>query len=1000
MYPAVALWVLMLSIRAFPLPLGKELNLRFSEYQKQNWQVEDGLPENNVRMIGQRSDGHLLIATTSGLSTFDGIHFESLSIPGASDGEAVNTFLEEKDGTLWIGTDGRGVFERKPSGALANISELARHMNERIRNIVRDDSGTLWIATQNGVERYRDGQLELFGEAGMISGDITTPFARDGQGGMFFVTSSGLFHWKDHHWRPYRLRDASMGKPTAVYRDPQQHLWVGTTNGVLQLVPHLDGRYDEVVSTHIESPVTVLVGDEAGNLWVGTQQRGIRRIGQLGVDAWTSRDGLSDDSICSMFIDGDQDVWIGTQTGGLIRWRKGAFASYPESKGFPSMNAANAFADSHGDLWLGTWGQGLFRIHHEQLLNATPSGMPLRTAIRAFAEDVHGQIWIGTWFDGIFRFDGRSFQHYLLGIESPGNAVSAILADRAGGLWIGTYIGLIYFPGGEPHARHAAFLDSKLVTCLLQDQDGSILVGTNSGLFRIRDGKSQPISNLSNPHVLSITRDSLGYTWIGTKTGGLALLRGDSIETPNWKNGLAMLPVHTVIEDRDQDLWLGTVRGIVRIKVSALHDIADGRDSPLSPSFFGREDGLRSSECVGTSLPASTRTHDGTLWFVTARGFVHTTGAAENLVRSAPLLPTVGWSITDELDPAHARADSHIVLTPGQPDLTFFFNVTELSNPSQIEFRYRLTKYDPDWISSHSRSVRYRRLPAGEYRFEVQARRSGEAWGATVVGLDVKQQNHIYQTWYAYLAMALVVSLMIVQAFRQRVQSVKGQIGVIIEERNRIARECHDTLMAGLAAISWQLEATSKLFRNSSSAATPAADSCEMARSMVAHCQAEARRIIWDLRDTEEMTGMLSSAIQRTIAAHDSANSVQIDFHIEGEEVPLAPADVHHLVCIVQEAVSNALRHAFASKIDIRLHYEPTSLNLCVSDNGCGLRGDVSKIGHFGIPVMEERARKVGGVLRLQSFHEGGTEITVNVSFLAQQSAQPAEEYVLPWIGI
>lgn len=1001
--PNVNLWALaalaMAAIGSL-LPANSEaIDLSLPEYQKQNWQVEDGLPENNVRMIGQRTDGRLLLATSSGLSTFDGVRFQALSIAAAVDGEAVNAFLEEKDGTLWIGTDGRGVFEVKPPGTPINISEAAGRMNERIRNFLRDSSGALWIATQNGVERYWKGKLETFDKAGMISGNVTTPFAEDGHGGVFFVTSTGLFHWSGDRWKPYPLRDSAIGTPRAVYRDPQQRLWVGTTKAVLQLIPNKKDDYDEVVRAHVATPVTVIVGDATGTVWVGTQQKGVLRIGSRSAETWTARDGLSDDAICSMFVDSAQDLWIGTQTGGLNRWREGAFATYEEPKGAPVLAAANVLADSRGDIWMGTWGQGVFRLHDGRLLPEPPPGMPISTPIRALAENLRGQMWIGTWFDGVYRWDRGAYRHYLLGTESPGNAVSAILVDRHGGLWIGTYIGLLYFPGGEPQGERAHFLESKLITCLLEDLDGSILVGSNNGLFRIHEGQPQSIAGLAHPHVLTMIRDSLGSTWIGTQTGGLALLRRDHVEPVELKSA-AGLSINTAVEDGDGDFWLGTIRGIVRVKIAALHDAAEGREDSIAPVFFGREDGMRSSECVGNSTPASTRGRDGTLWFATAKGFVHTTAFAESLAHGEPPVPSVGWTFNDDPDPAYASTGDRIVIGPSQPDVTFLFNVIDLSNPSRIEFRYRLAGYDSDWIVTRARSVRYLRLPAGRYKFEVQARKSGEAWGTIAGVASVQQQNHFYQSWYAYLVMFLLVALIVAQAFRQRVQLMKGRIGVIIEERNRISRECHDTLMAGLAAISWQLEATSKIFRKSSMSGTPAANSCEIARNMVSHCQAEARRIIWDLRDTVEMTGSLSRALQSTIAACDSDNGVQLICRVEGEEVPLAPADVHHLVCIAHEAVSNAFRHASASLIAIELRYEPASLCLTIRDDGCGLRSDRAQTGHFGIPVMEERARKVGGVLRLQSSSEWGTEVSVTVSFHAPQAVRRRESYAFPGITL
>ena len=986
--PVALSWLLLVAlayVHGWPVR-AERMILRLPDYQKQNWQVEDGLPENNVRMIGQRSDGRLLLATSTGLSTFDGFRFQEFSVPGANDGEAVNAFLEEKDGTLWIGTDGSGVLRYSPSSGLTNISEIAGRPNERIRNFYRDRAGALWIATQNGVERYRNGKLQAFRDAGMISGDITTPFAEDEAGGIFFITSKGLFRFVGEQWSPYVPRTTALGRPVAVYRDPQHRLWVGTTKGVLQLVPRRDGGYDEIVRAHLTTGVTMMTGDTQGNLWVGTLHAGLRRINEEGVDKWTSRDGLADDSITSMFIDGAQDLWIGTQTGGLTRWRKGAFASYEGIQGSPAITPANVFSDSRGDLWLGTWGEGLFRIHNGQLLTATPPGMPVATSIRALAENHHGLVWIGTWFDGVYSYDGSTYRHYLLGTESPGNAVSSILVDRHGALWIGTYIGLLYFPGGKPEAKRALYLDSKLITCLLEEADGAILVGTSTGLFRVRNGQSTQIANLPHPHVLSLAHDGAGYTWVGTKAGGLAVLRGDRLEELSAKSGLSTLAVQTIVEDGDGDLWLGTIRGIVRIKIATLHEIADGKEALIAPVFFGREDGLPSSECVGTSLPAATRTREGTLWFVTAKGFVRTTDAAESLAVEDPVVPTVGWTLNDEPGPAPAHTSDHIVLGPSQPDVTFQFNVVDVSNPSQIEFRYRLAGYDPGWITSRGRSARYRRLPAGKYRFELQARRSGAPWGPTITALALKQKNHFYQTWYAYLAMILLAGLVAAQFFRQRLQLAKGQIGIILEERSRIARECHDTLMAGLAAVGWQLEATSALFRMAASTDTPPAKSCDVARGMLSQCQAEARRIIWDLRDAEEMTSLLSHALARTISAHDPGNVVKIEFNAEGNEVPLAPACIHHLVCITQEAVSNALRHASASRISICLRYDTSAVNLSISDDGCGMRTDGSKAGHFGIPVMEERARKLGGLLRVQSADAGGTEVAVCVPFRSLQT--------------
>ncbi len=260
-----------------------------------------------------------------------------------------------------------------------------------------------------------------------------------------------------------------------------------------------------------------------------------------------------------------------------------------------------------------------------------------------------------------------------------------------------------------------------------------------------------------------------------------------------------------------------------------------------------------------------------------------------------------------------------------------------------------------------------------------------------------------HQASFYYLALLFLGIFLPAQLFRRHAMVMKGRFGIVLEERSRIARECHDTLMAGFAAISWQLEAASKLFRDGGLAATPGAEACELARSMVSHCQDEARRIIWDLRETEEITGKLSQALARPLALNRSRKSVRIDLDVQGTEIALAPGCVHHLVCIVQEAVTNALRHGNPSRISVRLQYEGSALCLTVRDDGGGFHPsdkETAQHGHFGIAVMQERARKVGGVFGIQALAGRGTEVTVRTYYDAIRRPAQSGRQVIRWIGV
>lgn len=968
------------SVTATPLCAA---SMKISEYQKQEWQVEDGLPQSNVRAIAQTPDGNLLIATSGGMVSFDGIHFKPVKVDAEDTiaSEAVNALLVARNGDLWIGSDGRGIVIQRKDGGAFDLSENEGFSSDRIRMFYQASDGVVWAATQNGVERIHNEKIELFRQYGMIAGDLVSPFAEDEHGGIFFITSRGLFLWKNGSAQPLVLHHPEMGAPVAIYRDPRGRLWVGTMRGLLRLEPH-GGGWDVRPVSGVHGTVSVMIGDADGNLWVGTRHSGICRIAPDGAVAyWTSGEGLPNDSIRALFIDDEQNLWIGMLNGGICRWRKAPLIPFGRPEGFPSEYAADILAARDGDLWMGTWGKGLFRMHQGRLEPASPPGMPLTMPIRALAQDGRGNIWVGTWFNGLYRYDGRSFKHYLLGIESPANAVSAIAFDPHGALWVGTYTGLLRFAGGVPEkGKGQMLLAGKLITCLHRERSGVMLAGTSTGLYRILGNNVQPVSGLSHPSILSIAEDHAGNTWIGTRAGGIDLLQGEHARHISTQGASPEYPVYSLLDDGDGYIWMGTTRGILRIPSQQLNALAHGERIEPDSLLLNRADGMRSSECTGASQPSAARAADGSLWFVTSRGYVHTVPAAAQIKFAQPIAHiesvTVDGVSMDDSWPLDLR--------PGTSEMVIHFTAKRLANPWHLEFRYRLDGYDKDWIMTRGRSAHYMRLPPGDYRFEVQARDAGDDWTAPEVALSLRQKPFFYQAlWFDALLFAFF-GLLLIQFIRWRMVRMKGALGVVIEERNRIAREWHDTLMAGFAAISWQLETSVRLFRESGYTSGPAMQACELARSMVSHCQAEARRVIWDLRDTDEPANMLSQALERTLATMANTGQIERRLEVIGVEVPLAPGSVHHLVRIGQEAVTNAIRHGNPNRIFIRLHYQRNALHFSVKDDGDGFQTSIvseALRGHFGIPMMEERARKLGGTLHVESSTGYGTEIVVNVPF-------------------
>ena len=556
-----------------------------SEYQKQEWQVEDGLPQSELRAITQVPGGRLLIATYGGVASFDGLRFSPIHVdatdPAAS--EAVNSLLVSRHGDLWIGTDDRGII-RQTAGTAINVSEHAGFHQERIRGLFEDSTGTIWAATHDGIERITvhggTQSVELLDRLGPVSGDITTPFAEDGHGGIFVLTSDGVFHLTArgahiHVVEHHELHHKVTGDAVAIYYDRNGVLWIGLRDGLVRLKPSVGkasrkagDEYTQEVVAGFKSEVTALVGDSQGNMWVGTNNDGLCRVSGSRLSCWTTKDGLAGNSVRSLYEDDEHNLWVGLNSGGLARWRVSALIPLrDEPRALREVQPAALLEDHSGNLWMGTWGNGLFRLKQGKFLHEPLPGNS--AAIRTLEEDASGNVWIGTWFNGLFRYNGAGFQHILLGRESLTDAVSALLSDKSGGFWVGTYTGLLHYADGVPAKdKGVLLLKDKLITCLALSDDGTILVGTSAGLYRVRGDDVRLVEGLSHPYVLSISIDNARNVWVGTKGGGLDWVKGNHAFHLNTLNSMVDYTITSVLDDGQGFLWMGTSRGIVRVRTA------------------------------------------------------------------------------------------------------------------------------------------------------------------------------------------------------------------------------------------------------------------------------------------------------------------------------------------------------------------------------------------------------------------------------------------------
>jgi signal transduction histidine kinase len=226
-----------------------------------------------------------------------------------------------------------------------------------------------------------------------------------------------------------------------------------------------------------------------------------------------------------------------------------------------------------------------------------------------------------------------------------------------------------------------------------------------------------------------------------------------------------------------------------------------------------------------------------------------------------------------------------------------------------------------------------------------------------------------------------VLLLAVWGAFRLRVGQVRSRFALVLSERNRIARDMHDSLEQGLAAVALQLELCAKM--NDNGATGPVLQQrLDLTRDVLEHARAEAKRSIADLRSRDLESGGLVTALSMVAGQFSTGTDLKIDVSVSGRTRPLAGVIENDLLRICQEAVANAVRHGQALAVTIDLTFASDRVRLVVIDDGRGFdveRAVSARDGHFGLMGMRERAKKLGGHLHLQSTPGRGTEVQVEI---------------------
>jgi signal transduction histidine kinase len=450
------------------------------------------------------------------------------------------------------------------------------------------------------------------------------------------------------------------------------------------------------------------------------------------------------------------------------------------------------------------------------------------------------------------------------------------------------------------------------------------------------------------------------------------------------QDGLAGNAVSCILEDTRGDLWMSTNKGL-----------SDFNPETKTFKNYSTADGLPGDDLTGWG--ACFQSPTGEMFF---GGYGGATAFSPNQVSDKTYVPPV--VLTDfrlKGSPVEVgdRSPLKVSITEAR-DLTFShdqnmfsFEFAALSflSPQTNRYRYKLEGLDSEWHQARSerRIVTYTTLPTGAYVFRVQGATSRGPWSEPGTALRIEILPPWWATWWFRTTCAILIVLILLVAYSYRLHQIARQFELRLEERvnerTRIARELHDTLLQSFNALLLRFQTAADLLSTRPDEARRTLDSTidQTAQALI-----EGRDAVQQLRPTGLATSDLVCAIGslgQALAAGLNGDAPAFHVEVEGTPRDLLPIARDEVYRIAGEALRNAFQHAQARQVEVEIRYDRQQLRLRIRDDGRGidpqfLRSDgLSK--HYGLRGMQERAQLLAGTLTIWSKPNSGTEIDLTV---------------------
>jgi signal transduction histidine kinase/ligand-binding sensor domain-containing protein len=950
----------------------------------QAWTTRDGAPS-NIEEIAEGPDGFLWLATDDGLYRFDGVSFERYATPGrlGLPSNYVFRISVTRDGSLWLSYFNGGL-SRIKDRELKNFNAGDGLLGGQINTVVEDLDGSFWIAGPQGLQILRGTTFTNVGsEHGLPVGAVEAA-AMDTEGNLWISRAHDVLTLVRGATR-FVVSIANLTEPDQL-KAAKIGIWRWQTNGPVTQWRVVGGHPAQTRVLDVDQARSIAEPGD-GTVWIGTKH-GIQRTSTDSdgkqntpvkpLERFSDRDGLTADDTFSSVVDREGSVWIASGRG-LDRFRPVPFTSIEVGSGAPvqlahgkpdermviatdhlieigsndpvSLSspfdgtwARSLFRSDDGSLWVGAVGQ-LYRYAEGKLLpQSLPPDLGPRTTVLAIAEDENHRVWIsaGNGY-GLYRFDGKS--------------------------WL-------------PRGGYAA-LPNETATFVERDHSGALWFGfRNDHLARIHEGQLINFGTADGLHLgdLKVFTEQDGVIWIGGDRG--VVVRNGSIFYPLMLAGGAVLRGVTGLAFApDGALWVNQLSSVLRIPKSELDTdlVAAGRRANYRS--FEYRDGLQGIPHSVLGLGSAQMAANGKL-YVATREFLQWIDPLH--LPHNEYAPQV-WIKGVQAD---GKTDlSPVAVLSTKPNVTAVqidYTASSLLIPDRVAFRYQLKGYDKTWVEAGARrQAFYSKLPPGTYEFRVIASNDSGVWNNSGASVGLLVPPTFIQTiWFKALCL-LGIAIAVWLIYGARVRQLSGQLQARLyaraSERERIARDLHDTFFQGIQGLFLKIHSATQMLSKDD----PIRPLFEDALSKSDQLMDEGRELVLDLRSPEGERKDLAALLHDAVKELSAGSTAAFQVIVNGEPRPLLPGVSDEIHRLGREALSNAFRHSEAQVIEAEINYDPRELRVCFRDNGIGIDAEILRRGgrenHWGLPGMRERARSMGAHMEIWSARNTGTEIAIRI---------------------